>query len=61
MARHALRLQPDRPVIICSGYDVSAVCDELGSVVHCVRKPFELDEMELLVDRLLQDRVGRPA
>lgn len=38
------------PVIICSGHDLKDVAKSLGGTVHALRKPFELDELEALVE-----------
>ena len=56
VARKALRQHPGLPVIICSGHDLRGVAESLGPTAHPLRKPFELDELEALVERL-----ARPA
>lgn len=52
VAREALRQNPMLPVIICSGHDLREVAQSLGPTAHPLRKPFELDELEELVERL---------
>jgi DNA-binding NtrC family response regulator len=52
VAREALRQDPGMSVIVCSGHDVRDVARSLGPTAHPVRKPFELDELEALIDRL---------
>jgi CheY-like chemotaxis protein len=52
VAREALRENPGLPVIVCSGSDVSDIARSLGPTVHPLSKPFDLDELEALVDRL---------
>lgn len=52
LAREALRHNPKLPVIVCSGNDVRDVARLLGPTAYPLRKPFELDELEALVDRL---------
>lgn len=52
LAREALRQNPTLPVIVCSGHDLTDVARSLGPTAHAVRKPFELDELEALVERL---------
>ena len=54
VAREALRQNPTLPVIICSGHDLKDVAQSLGPTVHPLRKPFDLDELEALVERLAQ-------
>jgi DNA-binding NtrC family response regulator len=52
VAREALRQNPALPVIVCSGHDLRGVAESLGPTAHPLRKPFELDELEALIDRL---------
>ena len=52
VAREALRQNPTLPVIVCSGYDLSDVALSLGPTAHPLMKPFDLDELEALVERL---------
>ncbi|MBC5768228.1 response regulator [Ramlibacter albus] len=52
LAREALRHDPALPVIVCSGHDSSQAATSLGPTAHPLRKPFDLDELEALVDRL---------
>jgi DNA-binding response OmpR family regulator len=56
VARDALRQNPKIPVIVCSGHDLQDVAQSLGPTAHALRKPFDLDELEALVER-----VARPA
>lgn len=52
LAREALRQDPRLPVIVCSGNDLRDVARSLGPTAHPLMKPFDLDELEALVDRL---------
>ena len=52
VAREALRKNPRLPVIICSGHDLRGVAQSLGPTAHPLRKPFEPDELEALVERI---------
>lgn len=52
VAREALRQNPELPVIVCSGHDLRDIARSLGPTAHPLRKPFELDELEALVERL---------
>ena len=54
VARDALRQNPNLPVIVCSGQDLRDIANLLGPTAHPLRKPFELDELEALVERLAQ-------
>lgn len=52
LAREALRQHPGLPVIVCSGGDLKDVASALGPTAHVLRKPFDIDELEALVERL---------
>ncbi len=54
IAREALRQNPALPVIVCSGYDLEEVIRSLGPSAHGLSKPFDLDELEALVQKLAQ-------
>ena len=54
VAREALRQNPRLPVILCSGHDLRYVARSLGPTAHPLRKPFELDELEALGERLVR-------
>jgi DNA-binding NtrC family response regulator len=54
VAREALRQNPKLPVIVCSGHDLRGVAQSLGPTAHPLTKPFDLDELEALVERLAQ-------
>lgn len=54
VAREALQQNPILPVIVCSGHDLRDIARSLGPTAHPLRKPFELDELEALVERLSQ-------
>jgi DNA-binding response OmpR family regulator len=54
VARDALRQNPKLPVIVCSGQDLRDVAVSLGPTAHPLMKPFEMDELEALVERLAQ-------
>ena len=52
LARDALRHNPSLPVIVCSGGDLRHVGALLGPTAHPLSKPFDLDELEALIERL---------
>jgi DNA-binding response OmpR family regulator len=57
VAREALRQNPRLPVIVCSGQDLKDVALWLGPTAHPLMKPFELDELEALVERIAHQRM----
>ncbi len=56
LVRASLSSNASRPVIICSGHDMSRAEFTHTDAVVFVRKPFELEELEGLVDRLLGEQ-----
>jgi len=52
VAREALVQNPGLPVIVCSGLDVSDVARSLGPTAHPLRKPFDLEELDALIEQL---------
>jgi DNA-binding NtrC family response regulator len=54
VAREALRQNPRLPVIVCSGYDSREAAQSLGPTAHPLTKPFDIDELEALIERLAQ-------
>ena len=52
LVREALQRQPSMPVIVCSSHDLAAATHLFGPTTHVLRKPFELEDLEALVDRL---------
>ncbi|MBI2770657.1 MAG: response regulator [Burkholderiales bacterium] len=54
LAREALAQNPGLPVIVCSGQDLRDVALSLGPTAHSLMKPFGLDELEALIERLAQ-------
>ncbi|MBG9390462.1 response regulator [Caenimonas aquaedulcis] len=52
VAREALGQNPGLPVIVCSGQDLKDVTLSLGPTAHALTKPFGLEELEALVERL---------
>ena len=54
VAREALRQNPRLPVIVCSGENLMDVTRLLGPTAHVLKKPFDLNELEALVEKLAQ-------
>jgi two-component system, response regulator FlrC len=53
LVKRSLAAQPSCPVIICSGHDMSHAVFAAPARVECIRKPFDLEELEAALDRLL--------
>lgn len=53
VVQHALAQDARRPVIVSSAHELSRLPALSAASVHCVRKPFAIDELEALVERLL--------
>jgi CheY-like chemotaxis protein len=49
LARQLLARDPQRWVVLCSGYQLGAYPDAWGPNVRTLLKPFELDELEQLL------------
>lgn len=52
LARRVLAEHPDRWVVLCSGYEYGDAVRTLGPRVRALAKPFELDELERLMDEI---------
>lgn len=52
LARRVLVEHPDRWVVLCSGYEYGDAVRTLGPRVRALAKPFELDELECLMDEI---------
>jgi two-component system, cell cycle response regulator CpdR len=53
LARRLLREDPERWVVLCSGYDFGQGIDALGANVRSLRKPFELEELDVLLAEIV--------
>ena len=49
LARSILSIKPEAPIIIASGYPLTAVLDYLGPNVRTIVKPFEAREIDSLI------------
>ncbi len=52
LARRLLADNPDRWVVLCSGYELGSYPREWGPNVRILLKPFELEELEQLLDTI---------
>ncbi len=53
LARNILELNPGVPIIIASGYALTSVVQNLGPKVRTIVKPFEAEQIDLLITDLL--------
>lgn len=51
IAHEALRQHPGLPVILCSGYELEDPTLLLGPTAYALKKPFDLGELEALVEK----------
>ncbi len=58
LARAVLRIEPGAWVVISSGYAFDHGLDALGPRVSSLPKPFELDDLDALLDRVRAARDG---
>ncbi len=62
LARKLLARKPDRWVVLCSGYEFDDHLHTFGPNVRAVRKPFEPEELEALMENItLSIRSAPPA
>lgn len=52
LARRVLAEEPECWVVLCSGYEYGDALGALGSRVRSLPKPFEMDDLELLMDEI---------
>lgn len=52
LARRLLADHPERWVVLCSGYELGSYPREWGPNVRILLKPFELEELEQLLDTI---------
>ncbi|SHN34190.1 Response regulator receiver domain-containing protein [Rhizobacter sp. OV335] len=52
LAKQLLAKQPDRWVVLCSGYEFGEWVRQFGPHVRALRKPFEPEELEQLMDEI---------
>ncbi len=53
LAREVLATEPQQWVVLCSGYGFGQEIGALGPNVRALPKPFELDELEVLMDEIV--------
>ena len=56
LARRLLSADPQRWIVLCSGYDFGADAARLGANVRSLNKPFELEELDALIGAVAASR-----
>jgi two-component system cell cycle response regulator CpdR len=52
LAQQLVAADPARRVVLCSGYDIGEHVRRFGSNVRAIMKPFEIDDLDTLIDEL---------
>ena len=52
LARRLLATEPTQWIVLCSGYDFRHGLQELGPNVRSLPKPFEVEELDALLDEI---------
>ncbi len=52
LARKVLATHPQRWVVLCSGYSFGGALRDFGPNVRALTKPFELDDLEALINEI---------
>lgn len=53
LARRLLQDDPQRWIVLCSGYNFGDDAARLGTNVRSLNKPFELDELDALIEQVI--------
>ena len=53
LARRVLSTNPNHWVVLCSGYEFNHSLHELGANVRALLKPFDIEELEVLMDEIV--------
>ena len=54
LVRTILRVKPQMPIILASGYALDFGLEDWGSNVRSIIKPFEPDDIDALIDELVR-------
>ncbi|MEO8542003.1 MAG: response regulator [Burkholderiaceae bacterium] len=60
LAQRILAVHPERWVVLCSGYAYGDALGALGPRVRALSKPFELDELDRLMDEIQMSQGSAP-
>ena len=58
LARRVLALDPQRWIVLCSGYEFRHGLEQLGPNVRSLPKPFEVEELEALMGEIAARRAA---
>lgn len=60
LAKQLLAQEPERWVVLCSGYELGAHAQAWGPNVRTLRKPFEIEELDELLAHISQAVASAP-
>ena len=52
LAQSLLAADPNRVIVLCSGYEIGPRALQFGPNVRAITKPFEIEDLEVLIDEL---------
>ena len=56
LVRRAVARRADQWAVLCSGYQFGAATQALGRHVRSLPKPFEVEELDALIDEVMRER-----
>ena len=59
LARRFLAIDPQQCIVLCTGFSLALDVVPLGSNVSTLTKPFELEELEAVLERIDRDHRNR--
>lgn len=59
-AKQLLAANPHRCVVLCSGYELGAYPQAWGRNVRTLRKPFDIEELDTLLEQVTEFVASRP-
>ncbi len=58
-AKFLLKENPERNVILCSGYELGNYPKDWGKNVHSLLKPFEIEDLEAILEKIEKHSLNR--
>ncbi len=57
LARHLLKIDPELPIIIASGYALDFGMHDFGPTVRSIIKPFDADDIDALINQIARAKI----